>query len=280
MTVKVVYEGPIPAPIAAGTPLARLGDRARPDMQTRSRLPLLAGKDVGDLSPLSRLGAAIKLPGSRASARPIRDPGPLHHASRAARGPANRPRSRGSRRAGSPSAASRPSRPASPAASPGAEAIRDLLVHGATDRWDAVTEALLHFAARRDHLRVTILPALDRGAWVVSDRFADSTMAYQGIVQGVGLETVRSLYELTVGALVPDLTLVLDLPVEIGLRRAGERGGGDRYERMGETFHGRLRQAFLEIARQEPERCVVIDADRPVDDVAVAIRDVVAEHLL
>ena len=166
-----------------------------------------------------------------------------------------------------------------PGGSPGAEAIRALLVDGATDRWDAVTETMLHFAARRDHLRATVLPALERGAWVVSDRFADSTRAYQGIVQGAGDDLVEQLYAIAVGDLRPDLTLVLDLPVEKGLARAAERGGENRYERMGRAFHERLRLAFLDIAAADPQRCVVVDADDGPDAVAGRIASVVAERL-
>jgi dTMP kinase len=160
-----------------------------------------------------------------------------------------------------------------PGGSPGAERIRSLLVDGATDRWDAMTEALLHFAARRDHLVRTVWPALDRGDWVLSDRFADSTMAYQGYGGGVDREVLDALYRYAVGGFRPDLTLILDLPVEDGLARAAaRRDGGTRYERMGVDFHRRLREGFLDIARREPGRCVVIDATMPVDRVAAAIR--------
>ena len=162
-----------------------------------------------------------------------------------------------------------------PGGAPGAEAIRSLLVDGAVDRWDPMTEALLHFAARRNHLETTIKPALAAGKWVISDRFADSTMAYQGIVQGLGRDAVRTLYDLAVGGLAPDLTLVLDLPVDIGLKRAGARGGEDRYERMGTAFHERLRDAFLEIVRDNPERCVLIDATGSEDEVAGLILNAV-----
>lgn len=166
-----------------------------------------------------------------------------------------------------------------PGGAPGAEAIRHLLVDGAVDRWDPLSETLLHFAARREHLETLIAPALRDGRWVVSDRFADSTMAYQGIVQGVGREAVDGLYRLVVGDLVPDLTLVLDLPVEIGLKRAGERGGADRYERMGQAFHERLRQAFLEIVNDNPCRCVLIDATGDEDRVAGLILEAVEARL-
>ena len=148
-----------------------------------------------------------------------------------------------------------------PGGSPGAEEIRKLLVDGDVGRWDALTEALLHFAARRDHLVRTVWPALEAGRWVVADRFADSTLAYQGYGQGLEGATVETLYRLTVGDFAPDLTLILDLPAEVGRSRAADRSAGKhRYERMDLSFHRRLREGFLDIARHEPLRCVVIDA--------------------
>ena len=167
-----------------------------------------------------------------------------------------------------------------PGGSVGAEQIRGLLVAGEIHRWDAMTEALLHFAARRDHLAGTILPALGRGACVISDRFADSTMAYQGYGHGLGREAVQTLYRLCVGDLKPDLTVILDISVEAGLARAaGRPGGEDRYERMPADFHQRLRDGFLEIARREPERCVVVDATPGADSVHAAIVDAVNSRL-
>ncbi|MBX6324158.1 MAG: dTMP kinase, partial [Rhodospirillaceae bacterium] len=158
-----------------------------------------------------------------------------------------------------------------PGGAPGAEQIRRLLVEGEEARWDPVAETLLHFAARRDHVQKTVRPALAGGRWVVSDRFADSTVAYQGYGEGVALDRIRGLYEWAVGDLLPDLTLVLDVPVEVGLRRAAARAAGaeraDRYERMDLAFHERLRQGFLAIAAAAPERCVVIDAGAPLDAV-------------
>ena len=168
-----------------------------------------------------------------------------------------------------------------PGGSPGAEQIRGLLVSGEPDRWDGMTEALLHFAARRDHLRATVWPALEAGKWVLCDRFADSTLAYQGYGHGLPHETIRDLYRLTVGDFAPDLTLILDLPVEAGLNRAGARGGSeDRYEKMGHAFHQRLRDGFLTIAAEEPRRCAVVPADQSEDKAAAAILAVVDERLV
>ncbi|MGF7176315.1 dTMP kinase [Azospirillum doebereinerae] len=159
-----------------------------------------------------------------------------------------------------------------PGGSPGAEEIRALLVSGETGRWGAVTEALLHTAARRDHLERTVWPALESGCWVLCDRFFDSTMAYQGYGLGLGRDLIAGLQTTALGAFQPDLTLILDIAVETGLRRAASRHGGeDRYERMDVGFHQRLRDGFLDIARREPERCAVIDADADLDTVQARI---------
>jgi dTMP kinase len=167
-----------------------------------------------------------------------------------------------------------------PGGSPGAEQIRALLVSGDPERWDGMTEALLHFAARRDHLRSTVWPALEAGKWVLCDRFADSTLAYQGYGHGLPHQDIRDLYRLAVGDFAPDLTLILDLPVETGLARAAGRGGGeDRYEKMKGGFHQRLRDGFLAIAAAEPNRCAVVPADRSADEVTVAILGVIDERL-
>ncbi|MBF0560837.1 MAG: dTMP kinase [Alphaproteobacteria bacterium] len=161
-----------------------------------------------------------------------------------------------------------------PGGSPGAEQIRSLLVEGDVARWDAMTEALLHFAARRDHLLQTVWPALEAGKWVVSDRFVDSTMAYQGYGHGLERSRLEQLRAVAIGDFSPDLTIILDIPVEIGLNRAGVRNGNeDRYERMGADFHRRLGAGFLEIAAREQERCAVIDA---VGDIGLVHRSVLA----
>ncbi len=169
-----------------------------------------------------------------------------------------------------------------PGGSEGAEQIRALLVGGAVNRWEPMTEALLLYAARRDHVERTIRPALEAGSWVISDRFADSTMAYQGYGQGLGRAWIEALHRVVLGEFAPALTLILDLPVEEGLIRARARGGAageDRYERMGPGFHEKLRAGFLEIAAREPGRCVIIDAARPVEEVAAAILHAVRTRL-
>jgi len=165
-----------------------------------------------------------------------------------------------------------------PGGSPSAETIRRLLVEGDTDRWSPVTEVLLHAAARTEHLDKTVRPALERGAWVLTDRYADSTMAYQGGGHGIDPALIASIHELTTGGLKPDMTLVFDLPVEEGLRRAGIRADTeDRYERMGTTFHERVRQTFLSIAEAEPARCRIIDAAGDVQAVHAAVTAALAE---
>ena len=167
-----------------------------------------------------------------------------------------------------------------PGGAPGAEEIRKLLVAGAPGRWDAISEALLHFAARREHLERTVLPAIAGGQWVISDRFADSTMAYQGYGLGVERQAVEALYRIVVGTFAPDLTIILDLAPERGLERSrGGQTGEDRYERMDQAFHRRLREGYLDIARREPERCAVIEADGAIEEVEAKILVTVGERL-
>ena len=168
-----------------------------------------------------------------------------------------------------------------PGGSPGAEQIRTLLVEGEAGRWTPLSEALLLFAARHDHLARTINPARARGDWVISDRFADSTEAYQGGAQGLTVDHIANLRQMVVGSDEPDLTLILDMPVVDGLARAIERGGVEkRYELMGTAFHERLRQAFLNIAKADPDRCVVIDARGSADQVAARINHVVWDRFV
>jgi dTMP kinase len=167
-----------------------------------------------------------------------------------------------------------------PGGSEGAEQIRDLLVNGDVARWDAMTETLLHFAARRDHVEKVVKPALEAGKWVISDRFADSTMAYQGYGHGLDVEQIESIYKTVLSSFNTDLTLIFDLETEVGLSRAISRSGGeDRYERMDIEFHQRLRQGFLKIAQNAPDRCAVVDASGDADAVFNQIQTVVQDRL-
>ncbi len=135
-------------------------------------------------------------------------------------------------------------------------------------------------AARRCHLTATVWPVLDQGRWVVSDRFADSTLAYQGSAGGVPRADLEALHRLIAGDFAPDLTLILDLPVDLGLARAQSRPGAEtRFERKPRAFHEKLRQGFLDIARREPQRCAVIDAAGDVDAVHQAVLAGVRERL-
>jgi dTMP kinase len=177
-----------------------------------------------------------------------------------------------------------------PGGTPGAERIRALLLnHGP---WDPVAEAMMMFSARREHVVKVIRPFLDAGGWVVCDRFADSTLAYQG-AQGLAREVWARLAEVALEGFAPDLTLVLDLPVRSGLARVerrsgaqagaieagGQAGEADRYEMMGLVFHERVRANFLAIAAAEPARCVVLNAARDAAAVADAIAEAVGARL-
>lgn len=171
-----------------------------------------------------------------------------------------------------------------PGGSAGAEQIRRLLVTGEPGRWSPVAETILHFSARRDHCDRTIWPALERGDWVVSDRFADSTRAYQGYGLGVSSETIEALYAACIGSFGPDLTLILDIDPEIGVQRARGRlqlfdMDEDRYERMDLGFHQRLRDGFRAIAAAHPDRCLLIDATASVEVVQAEIRGAVKDRL-
>ena len=167
-----------------------------------------------------------------------------------------------------------------PGGSDGAEAIRRLLLDGAIERWDAISEALLLYAARRDHVTRLIRPALEQGVWIVCDRFADSTLAYQGYGRGLAVDDLAALHRFALGDFAPDLTLILDLPVAEGLARASQRSGSaDRFERLDTAFHERLRQGFRKIAADHPERCVLIDAAGERDSVHHAVLAAIAARL-
>ncbi len=165
-----------------------------------------------------------------------------------------------------------------PGGSPGAEAIRHVVLSGAAEPFGAPMEAVLFAAARADHIARTIRPALARGAVVLCDRFVDSSRVYQGVTGGIDPSLMKALEHATVGDMMPDLTLILDIDPEEGLRRAGIRRGAsaaDRFEKEALSLHRRRRKAFLEIARQEPRRCKVIDASRTPERIAAEILDVV-----
>ena len=158
-----------------------------------------------------------------------------------------------------------------PGGSPGAEIIRHVLLSGAAKPFGPEAEAMLFAAARDDHIRCTILPALEAGQWVICDRFADSTRVYQGALGEVDQRLIKALERVSLGDVYPDLTLVLDVPVALGLKRATRRRGSanpDRFEAETIDFHDKLRQAYLALAAAEPERCVVVDAAAPKEKVA------------
>lgn len=171
-----------------------------------------------------------------------------------------------------------------PGGSPRAEALRRSLLSGSAKAYGPLAEAVMFSAARLSHLDETIRPALARGAWVLSDRFADSTRAYQGALGELEPRLVMALERIVVGDLRPDVTFVLDAPAAVGLSRAASRRrshgeAADRFEAETEPFHERLRQAFLEIASSEPTRCVVIDADRDSREVEEEIWALVETRL-
>jgi dTMP kinase len=169
-----------------------------------------------------------------------------------------------------------------PGGSPGAEIIRHVLLSGAAKPFGPEVEAMLFAAARDDHVRCTILPALEAGKWVICDRFIDSTRVYQGILGEVDEHVIKRLERVSIGDLAPDLTLILDVPVDVGHERVKLRRGDaapDRFEAENVEFHEKLREAFLTIARSEPERCAVIDAGGAKEDVARQIWEAVNTRL-
>mgnify|MGYP003394848030 CR=1 FL=1 len=168
-----------------------------------------------------------------------------------------------------------------PGGSPGAEAMRLLLLNGVIKPLGPTAETMIFAAARDDHVQTTIAPALARGAWVICDRFLDSTRIYQGVLGNVDRRIIRALERATVGDAMPGLTFVLDVPVEVGFARVSDRGQiKDRFESEEIEFHIQLREAFLDLARDEPKRCVVIDASQSPEAVATRIWLAVVERLL
>lgn len=170
-----------------------------------------------------------------------------------------------------------------PGGAPGAEEIRTMVLTGDVDRWTPMTEVLLYTASRSDHVERVIVPSIENGKWVLCDRFADSSVAYQGAGRGVGVQRVKDLQRLVLGELKPDLTLILDIPIEVGLERAMSREGDkavkeDRIERMGKSLHEQSREVFMEIAAEEPDRCVVVDANKSIDELQQDLRAIIEER--
>lgn len=170
-----------------------------------------------------------------------------------------------------------------PGGSPGAEIVRHLVLSGLGKLLGADAETLLFAAARDDHVHTVIKPALEQGIWVLCDRFADSTRAYQGRVGDVLPSVLNALERVTIGDLKADLTVILDVPVEVGMQRAAARRGSgppDRFESEDIVFHQKLRDAYREIAAGEPERCVLIDAAADADRVATRVWTAVRDRVL
>lgn len=166
-----------------------------------------------------------------------------------------------------------------PGGSTGAEVLRHIILSGAAEPFGGDAEAILFSAARADHLATRIVPALARGDWVISDRFADSTRVYQGVAGKVNQPFLIELERLTIGPYAPDLTLILDLPPKLGLARVSARAGiPDRFERQGMAFHNKLRQGFRALATAEPERCQIIDAAQTPELVATEIERLVVRR--
>jgi dTMP kinase len=169
-----------------------------------------------------------------------------------------------------------------PGGSPGAEIIRHLVLSGMGKLLGADAETLLFAAARDDHVRTVIQPALSQGTWVLCDRFSDSTRAYQGRLGKVLPGVLNAMQRVTIGDLKPDLTIILDIPVEIGLQRAAARRGAgtpDRFEAEDIQFHQDLRDAYRQIATEDPQRCVLIDADADADTVAARVWTALRDRL-
>jgi dTMP kinase len=169
-----------------------------------------------------------------------------------------------------------------PGGSPGAEIIRHLVLSGMGKLLGPDAETLLFAAARDDHVRTVIQPALSQGTWVLCDRFSDSTRVYQGRLGQVSSGVLNAMQRVTIGDLKPDLTIILDIPVEVGMQRAAARRGKgvpDRFEAEDLQFHQDLREAYKQIAADEPQRCVLIDANADADAVAAQVWQALRDHL-
>ncbi|MGI9510897.1 MAG: dTMP kinase, partial [Geminicoccaceae bacterium] len=165
-----------------------------------------------------------------------------------------------------------------PGGTEGAEAIRALVTEGTADRWSPLTETLLFLAARQDHIERLIQPALAEGRWVLCDRFIDSTRVYQGVAGTLGLDLIDRLHHVIFDCVLPDLTLLFDLPIEVGLGRRSAAGDANRFEQKLTDFHQAVRNGFLDLAAREAERFVVIDAAPSEEDVAAATLQAVEQR--
>lgn len=174
-----------------------------------------------------------------------------------------------------------------PGGTPQAERIRNLLLQRDSGHFDPMTEAMMMMAARREHLVDKIWPSLEEGKWVISDRFADSTRAFQGYGLGLEAETIEKIYEIIAGDFQPDLTFIFDIDPEVGLKRSMKQlstttntteATEDRYERMGLPFHNRLRNGFLDIVKKYPDRCVLIDATQSIEAIHKQILQVITKR--
>ena len=169
-----------------------------------------------------------------------------------------------------------------PGGSVGAEELRNLLVSGDENRWDPIAETLILYAARRDHWLKTIQPSLEKGVWVISDRFSDSTMVYQGFGKGLDIDFIQKLHQLTLGKIYPDLTIILDISAEAGLERSLNRDQqtqtkDTRFENMNLTFHQRLRTGFQKVVIENPNRVFSINAEKPIESVTEDIITIISE---
>lgn len=166
-----------------------------------------------------------------------------------------------------------------PGGTPMAEALRDLVVTGSTDRWSPLEEMLIMYTARSELVRTLIRPALEKGIWVLADRFADSTTVYQGYAGGVALSRIEQLHQIVLGAFVPDLTLILDISAKSGLHRVKSRAEiVSRFEQRNADYYDKIRKGYLQIAKDQPNRCVVVDGAKPIEELSDAIAKIVQDR--
>ena len=159
-----------------------------------------------------------------------------------------------------------------PGGTPSAEIIRDLLTKGDADRWSPATEALLMWAARSEHVEKLIKPSLDKGKWVLCDRFYHSTYAYQGVGHNLGIENMRIIKKIIIGEITPNLTFILDIDPVNGIGRTKNRvSNEDRFEKMNLAFHNNLRKAFIQFSKKDPKRFIVIDAELSLEKISEII---------